>query len=352
MFISMQLSLLPKYWIMHLTISPLTVFCSLVETCCDIQRDLYNATYVKHAKHGQRNAPHLGPKQRCALSRTIPNCALFLKFWKICLVQENCCCFEQTIYKLWMVDEKDCQKLPKIGSEMAKHVSRDQNIIGPVPNASSESTLWWRDATFTNNSPLWKQIVKSIKNTIWDTSTGTGSFNFNYLATKPVQSLLFYAPKIYLNKDKTNENLPNKSTEARKPWCLFIYPNESLSPPSLQGTCRVFFTQQVDINNKHCILQFICLHWYFMSAMHSHRVKSSMEKSKTALLIKISTHFHLDLIKIWLKEAFMRIHAIDGVLFLFNTVFTALYSKSLNQAVKKDKYSKETAKHRIVLGHS
>ncbi len=53
---------------------------SIVETFCDIQRDLYNATYVMHAKHGQRNAPHLGPKQRCALSTTIPNFALFLKF--------------------------------------------------------------------------------------------------------------------------------------------------------------------------------------------------------------------------------------------------------------------------------
>lgn len=190
MFVSMQLSamysLLPKYWIMHMIISPLTAFCSIVETCCDIQSDFYNATYVKHAKHGQTNAPHLGPKQRCAFSTTISNCALFLKFWKRCLVQENRCCFEQTIYKFWMVDEKDGQKLPKIGSEMAKHVSRAQNIIGPVPNASSESTLWWRNAIFTNNSPLWKQIVKSIKNTIWDNSIGTGYFDFNYLATKPM----------------------------------------------------------------------------------------------------------------------------------------------------------------------
>ncbi len=40
----------------------------------------------------------------------------------------------------------------------------------------------------------------------------------------------------------------------------------------------------------------------------------------------------------------MRIHAIDGVLLLFNTVFTALYSKSLNQAFEKDKYSKEYVK--------
>ncbi len=40
----------------------------------------------------------------------------------------------------------------------------------------------------------------------------------------------------------------------------------------------------------------------------------------------------------------MRIHAIDGVLLLFNTVFTALYSKSLNQAFEKDKYSKEIEK--------
>ncbi len=40
----------------------------------------------------------------------------------------------------------------------------------------------------------------------------------------------------------------------------------------------------------------------------------------------------------------MRIHAIDGVLLLVNTVFTALYSKSLNQAVKKDKYSKQIEK--------
>lgn len=86
---------------------------------------------------------------------------------------------------------------------MAKHVSRDQNIIGPVPNASSESTLRWRNSTFTNNSPLWKQIVKNIKYTIWDNSIGTGSFDFQLPSNKTnVQSLLFYAPNIYLNKDK------------------------------------------------------------------------------------------------------------------------------------------------------
>lgn len=109
------------------------------------------------------------------------------------------------IYKLCMVDEKKkmVKNSSKLNQKMAKHVSRDQNIIGPVPNASSESTLWWRNSTFTNNSPLWKQIVKNIKYTIWDNSIGTGSFDFQLPSNKTnVQSLLFYAPNIYLNKDK------------------------------------------------------------------------------------------------------------------------------------------------------
>lgn len=108
---------------------------------------------------------------------------------------KRCCCFEQTFtnFAWWMT--KMVKNSSKLDQKMAKHVSRDQNIIGPVPNASSESTLWWRNATFTNNSPLWKQIVKNIKYTIWDNFIGTGSFDFNYLATKPMCNHYSFMPQ-------------------------------------------------------------------------------------------------------------------------------------------------------------
>lgn len=108
----------------------------------------------------------------------------------------------------------------------------------------------------------------------------------NHAPTKPMSNhysvirvYSYYAPKICLNKDEHSIR-DKKKKEKKSLMFMFIYPKESLPVPSLQVACRVFFTQQVDINNKNCSLRFICLHWYFMSTMYSHRVKSSKTKAK------------------------------------------------------------------------